>query len=170
MQSEDISLSYDEETRVLTIKAVKGEHFKGYNRADRYNNGSEANFDVESYSTKHKERESTEVPDKDRIKTSVEFPVEPVEPNDFLANILTHHERETIRQALIKLGRLNHGSAFARRSLALPHDAELENMRAWYKDGLLVITMPRNARQWNHKDHPCHIKTVPVTEGNNLTT
>lgn len=140
MKKADISLHYDEEARVITIEAKK---------ETRFSSGLAGKDDTGSANT------SVSVVDENTVHMS---------------NSLTKAEKKAFRRQhnkeLKKFGTLHHkierSYGYSSRSLRVPDDAELEFTKAIFKDGLLVISMARNKDQWEYKEHPSHIKDVPV--------
>jgi hypothetical protein len=141
MKQDDITLKYDEETRVLNIDACKVTRFSSDN-------------DTTTADT-------------------AEVPISQDLPSDALSKSEKRIVRRQNSKALKKHGVLHHkverSFGYISRSMSVPEDAELEYTKALYKDGLLVITMPRNKTQWKHKEHPNHIKTVTVESADHLT-
>jgi hypothetical protein len=148
MKQDDITLKYDEETRVINIDACKVTRFSSDN-------------DTTTGASARPGADTAEVPISQDL------------PSDALSKSAKRIVRRQNSKALKKHGVLHHkverSFGYISRSMSVPEDAELEYTKALYKDGLLVITMPRNKSQWKYKEHPNHIKTVTVESADHLT-
>lgn len=169
VEQENISLSYDDETRVLTIKAAKETYFS--NDQDTKNKAATG----KGNGKKVKKATAIETP---TAAAAAEPPAVNISALNELyqleTNALTKAEKKALRRqrkkAMKESGvsgntlyhRVERSYGVSTRSMTMPEDAELENMRAWYKDGLLVISMPRNEGLSKSKEYLSHIKKVPI--------